>query len=242
MLLALDTSTLTVALALVDGQGRVLEALQEGPPRQQSAMLPALVGEVLSRHGLTGRQLSGLVVGVGPGSFTGLRIGLGTLKGLAYAWERPLQGVSSLAALALEGPLDTELFAATPVKKGELYLGRYRRHGEHGLTALEPETWLPLAGFAQALAARPQARMLGPAVAEYRERLLALGVTPEQLLAGPQVPSAVALAHLAQPPGAYDALAVFALEPRYLRGSGAEDNPKFPPLPGAPPTARLKED
>jgi tRNA threonylcarbamoyladenosine biosynthesis protein TsaB len=56
------------------------------------------------------------------------------------------------------------------------------------------------------------------------------------------VPSAVALAHLAPPPGPYLAQALFALEPHYLRGSGAEENPKFPPLPGPPPAARLKED
>ena len=241
MLLALDTSTLTVALALLDGE-RVLEAVKVHPPVKQSAVLPALVGEVLARHGLGGRELDGLVVGLGPGSFTGLRVGLGTMKGLAFAWERPLQGVSSLAALALEGPEDTELFAATPVKKGELYLGRYRRAGERGLSALEPERWLPLAAFAGELAARPGARMLGPAVAEYRDRLLALGVDPAQLLEAPALPSAVALARLAAPPGPYLPEALFALEPHYLRGSGAEDNPKFPPLPGAPPTARLKDD
>jgi tRNA threonylcarbamoyladenosine biosynthesis protein TsaB len=53
------------------------------------------------------------------------------------------------------------------------------------------------------------------------------------------VPSAFALARLATWPAAYDAQAVFALEPHYLRGSGAEENPKFPPLPGVESKARL---
>jgi tRNA threonylcarbamoyladenosine biosynthesis protein TsaB len=240
--LALDCSTLTLSLALLDGEGRVLEALLEGPPRQQSALLPAVVGELLARHGLAMTDLSSFVVGLGPGSFTGLRIGLATVKGLAYALERPVVGASSLAALALEGPKGPELFAATVVKKGELYLGRYRRLDGDRLQALAPETWLPVAAFAEALRAAPGARMLGPAVSEYRERLLAMGVPAEQLLPGPLVPSAVALARLAPAPGAYSPQAMFALEPQYLRGSGAEDNPKFPPLPGASPVARLKDD
>jgi tRNA threonylcarbamoyladenosine biosynthesis protein TsaB len=240
--LALDCSTLTLSLALLDGAGRVVEALQEGPPGRQSALLPRVLGELVARHGLGLGQLDGFVVGLGPGSFTGLRIALSTIKGLAYALERPVAGVSSLAALALEGPPGTELFASTAVKKGELYLGRYRRVGETGLEALARETWLPLAGFAEALRQAPAARMVGPAVPEYRDRLLALGVAPEQLLEAPLVPSAVALARLAPPPGPYQPEAVFALEPHYLRGSGAEDNPRFPPLPGAPPVARLKDD
>jgi tRNA threonylcarbamoyladenosine biosynthesis protein TsaB len=240
--LALDSSTLTLSLALIDGQGQTVEHLTAGPPQQQSVLLPRLVGELLGRHGLAVGALTDLVVGLGPGSFTGLRIGLGTMKGLAYAAQRPLSGVSSLAALALEGPRDVELFAAAVVKKGELYLGRYRRAGEAGLESLAPEFWLPLAAFAELLASRPHARALGPALPEYRERLLALGVAPAQLLEAPSVPSAVALARLAPPAGPYVAEAVFALEPHYLRGSGAEENPRFPPLPGAPPTARLKDD
>jgi tRNA threonylcarbamoyladenosine biosynthesis protein TsaB len=240
--LALDSSTLTLSLALLDREGRVLEHLLEGPPRQASALLPGVIGELLARHHLALGDVADFVVGLGPGSFTGLRIGLAAIKGLAYASKRPATGVSSLAALALEGPLDTELFAAAVVKQGELYLGRYLRTGPRTLQALAPEGWLPVAAFAEALRARPQARMLGPAVPGYRDRLLALGVPAGQLLEGPTVPSAVALAHLAPPPGPYLAQTLFALEPHYLRGSGAEENPKFPPLPGPPPAARLKED
>ena len=216
MLLALDTSTQSLSLALVEGARKgaaatVVEALLVGPPQKQSDLLPGR----LEAHGLTFGGLEGFVVGLGPGSFTGLRIGLSTLKGLAYAVERPLVGASSLAALALDGPLGVEQLVIAVVKRGELYLGRYRRISEHEVVALLPE---------------------------YRPQLLALGVGEEQLLEGPLVPSAVALARLVELPGAFDAQALFALEPHYLRGSGAEENPKFPPLPGAEPKARLKED
>lgn len=249
MLLALDTSTLSLSLALV-ARGRVgaeggLEVVEQhvvGPPQRQSDLLPGLIAERLQVHGRSLSAIQAFVVGLGPGSFTGLRIGLATLKGLAFALERPLVGVSSLAALALEGPEATELWCAAVVKRGELYLGRYRRGGPGEVAALAPETSLTVAAFAAALIETPEARALGPAVPEYRSQLLELGVSPAQLLDGPVVPSAVALARLASIPDDYDAQAIFALEPHYLRGSGAEENPKFPPLVGVEPRARLKDD
>ncbi|MCU0700021.1 MAG: tRNA (adenosine(37)-N6)-threonylcarbamoyltransferase complex dimerization subunit type 1 TsaB [Myxococcaceae bacterium] len=238
MWLALDTSCLTLSLALVRPGGDVVEHVLVPPPTKQSEVLPQLIGEVLARNGLGLRDVTGLVTGLGPGSFTGLRIGIACLKGLSYALKVPLVGVSSLKALALDGPTDIELWCASVVKKNELYLGRYRRVGETAF-ALEPETSLPLDAFAAALARTPDARMVGPALVDYRQALLERGVAPAQLAEGPLVPSAVALARLASWPTTYDAQAVFALEPHYLRGSGAEENPKFPPLPGVESKARL---
>jgi tRNA threonylcarbamoyladenosine biosynthesis protein TsaB len=240
VLLALDTSTLTLSLALLEPGGAVREEIKVPPPRRTSEVLPGEIEALLARHGLSPRALTGLVVGLGPGSFTGLRIGLGTIKGLAWALKLPVAGVSSLAALALEGPEGIELCCAAPVKRGELYLGRYRREGQ-ALTPLQPEQALLLADFAAAVRAT-EGVVLGPAVFEYGAKLIELGVPAEKLRAEPAVPSAVCLARLAKLPAAYDAQALFALEPHYLRGSGAEDNPKFPPLPGPAPSARLKED
>ena len=103
-MLALDTSTLTLSLALLDPSGAVKEQLAIGPPRRTSEVLPGEIEALLSRHRLTPKSLTALVVGLGPGSFTGLRIGLATIKGLAYALRIPVAGVSSLAAVALGGP------------------------------------------------------------------------------------------------------------------------------------------
>ncbi len=247
MQLALDTSCLTLSLALMNGHS-VVEHVLEGPPtstRKQSHMLPEVIEQLLARHQVTLAQLDGFIVGVGPGSFTGLRIGLATLKGLAYAVEKPLVGVSSLAALALETPVGTEVFALAVVKRGELYVGHFRHVGGAGASPLEvlaPERSLTMAEFAQLLASLPRAKACGPAVAEHRAELVRLGAPPTQLLDAPSVPSAVMVARLATLPARYRKEDIFSLEPHYLRGSGAEENPKFPPLAGVPAVARLKED
>lgn len=240
MLLALDTSTLTLSLALIEGD-RVLEHVVHGPPKRQSELLPQEIDALLARHRLQLADLEGFVVGLGPGSFTGLRIGVATVKGLAYALNKPAVGASSLAALALEGPDELELFTAAVVKKGELYLGRYRRSGAR-VEQLAPETSLTVAQFAEAMITTPDALMLGPAVADYRGALEKLGVPSTRFVDEPAFPSAVALAKLVSLPAAWRKEDLFALEPHYLRGSGAEENPKFPPLPGVEPRARLKDE
>jgi len=239
MLVALDTSTLTLSLALV-GPGPSLVALEmHPPPRKQSEMLPGAITDLLSKHALGLSDVSGYAVGLGPGSFTGLRIGLATVKALAYAHRRPVGGASSLAALALEGPENVPLVAAITARKGEVYVGPYRRHGERLLPEGAEDAWPPERLGAH-LAAHPAARALGPAVQEQRDVLLGAGATPDQLLAGPLVPSAWAVARLARLPEGFVAEALFALEPHYLRASEAERNPKFPPLPGPPPAARIR--
>jgi tRNA threonylcarbamoyladenosine biosynthesis protein TsaB len=241
VILSIDCSTLTLSLALLTREGAVVEQRFVPPPTRQSEILPAEIEALLHAHGFTLKDVTGLVCGLGPGSFTGLRIGLATFKGLGYALKLPLAGASSLAALALEGPEGVELFATAVVKKGEFYVGRYERTAQT-VRALEPERSLTLVELAAALKAAPQARMLGPALTDWRAALEGQGVPADSFLPGPLVPSAVALARLVTVPAQFDAQALFALEPHYLRGSGAEENPKFPPLPGVEPKARLKED
>jgi tRNA threonylcarbamoyladenosine biosynthesis protein TsaB len=247
VLVSLDCSTLTLSLALVRVDGTVVEERRVGPPQRQSEVLPGEIEKILTAHGHTLGQVMGFVVGLGPGSFTGLRIGLATIKGLAYALKVPVVGASSLAALSLEGPVDTELFCTAVVKKGEFYVGRYRRDSAPHPDPLpaaqgEGEISMTLAQLAEALKLAPAARVLGPALVDWRAPLEALGVPAASFLAGPLVPSAVALARLVKLPAEYRAADLFSLEPHYLRGSGAEENPKFPPLPGVEPKARLKED
>ncbi|MCK8496293.1 tRNA (adenosine(37)-N6)-threonylcarbamoyltransferase complex dimerization subunit type 1 TsaB [Myxococcus sp. MISCRS1] len=244
MFLALDTSTLTMSLALVergpDGV-RVVEHQVVRPPIKQSEALPGVVGELLARHDVKLAALEGLVVGLGPGSFTGLRIGLATVKSLAYAAGLKVAGASSLAAVAMEGPEDVPLHVLAVARKDDLYLGVYVRRGGT-VEALEPETAMSPQEVAQRMAAEPRAVALGPALVDYRAALESHGVAPERLLSGHDFPSAVELVRLARMPETFSLEALFSMEPHYVRASEPERNPKFPPLPGPVPTARLKDD
>ena len=242
MLLALDSSSLTLSVALGEpGDPLPLASERHGPPAKMSDLLPDVLLALLGRHGKSLTEVQAFVVGLGPGSFTGLRIGLATVKGLAYALRIPVSGASSLAALALDGPEGAPLGAIAVARRGEIYLGRYRRSGS-GVVALAPEEACSHAELARWVDAEPEARLVGPAVHEVRPELLAAGIPPARLLDAPDVPSAWAVARLAPVPAAFDFQALAALEPHYVRPSEAERNPKFPPLPGPAPRARLRDE
>jgi len=125
-LLAVDTATeaCSVALAL---DGAVLERY-ELAGRGQSARLPAMLHELLAEAGVAPRQLDAIVCGVGPGSFSGVRIGVAYVKGLALGLDRPVLPVSSLAMLAqgaIRGQGAAAVLAAIDARMGELYFGAY---------------------------------------------------------------------------------------------------------------------
>jgi tRNA threonylcarbamoyladenosine biosynthesis protein TsaB len=206
-----------------------------------SDLLPGALTDLLRKAGLTLADVRGFAVGLGPGSFTGLRIGLATLKGLAYARRLGVVGASSLAALALEGPPDVTLAVVAVARRGELYVGRFRKHGEQ-VESLAPEEAWTEADLARWLASEPEARVVGPAVHETRASMLAAGVPQSALLETPDIPSAWAVARLAGAPPPFDVQALSALEPHYVRASEAERNPKFPPLPGPAPAARIRDE
>ena len=230
MFLSLDTSTLTLALALaertVDGELRIVEQVAYRPPRKQSQLLPGAIGELLRRHHLAVRDLEGIAVGLGPGSFTGLRIGLATAKAIAYAMRIKLAGVSSLAAVALEGTPEALLIPTAIARRGELYIGKYRRHGM-GIEKCGPEEAVTPTQLAEILAKTEGAVALGPAMEEYGEQIRSLGAPAQKVSIGPTFPSAASIASLAQFPPAFQANDVFGLEPHYVRASAAEENPAF---------------
>ncbi len=97
-ILALDTATRHASVALCEDRQLVAESEQE--VTTHSERLLSLVDDVLHRGGLTLSDLDGVVCGQGPGSFTGLRIGLSTAKGLCLATGKPLVCLSSLLPLA----------------------------------------------------------------------------------------------------------------------------------------------
>src|SRR2546428_9468073 len=108
-LLAVETSTLAGGAALLDGELVVGEYALD-VSRTHSERLMGAIDRLLTDAGWTVRDLEGLAVSVGPGSFTGLRIGLSTVKGLALALSIPIVAVPTLDAMAALLP-----FAALPV-------------------------------------------------------------------------------------------------------------------------------
>lgn len=226
MLLSIDTSTLTLSLALAvrssSGAIQVIEHFHGGPPKKQSEMLPGAIRDLISRHGIALSDLKGIAIGLGPGSFTGLRIGLATAKGISYAARIPLVGVSSLAAIGSEGPEGSLLLPTASARQGELYIGEYRRRAE-SVEAVGPERAVTPGGLAELLRRSPQAIALGPGVAAYQEPLRTLGVPDRQILPLPLFPSAVAIALLVPSLQGYDADSIFAMEPHYIRLSPPEN-------------------
>ena len=127
--LAVETSTLAGGAALLDG-GLVVGEYTLDVSLTHSERLMGAVDRLLSDAGWTVQDLEGLAVSVGPGSFTGLRIGLSTVKGLALALAIPVAAVPTLDAMATLLP-----FAALPVcpvldaRKREVYASLYRWDG-----------------------------------------------------------------------------------------------------------------
>jgi tRNA threonylcarbamoyladenosine biosynthesis protein TsaB len=135
-LLAVETATEACSCALWD-EGQVLERFEQ-VGRGHTQRLPPMVLELLASAGLGFSQLDGLVCGIGPGSFAGVRIALGFIQGLALARELPVQGVSTLATLA-QGSGQAQVVAALDARMGEIYLGCYQRDASGLMQALGPE-------------------------------------------------------------------------------------------------------
>ena len=128
MLLALDTSSAQVSVALSDGADVVL-ALASERPQQHGEQLAPLIAEALERAGIVRQDLTAVGVGVGPGPFTGLRVGLVTARTLGFVLEIPVYGVCSLDVLAVEavdtGAIHGDFVVVTDARRKEVYLASY---------------------------------------------------------------------------------------------------------------------
>lgn len=222
--LALDTATLVSSVAIVTPGALVAELTIQTKLTHSELLMPH-ISQLLAAARVRKSELSAVAVSIGPGSFTGLRIGLASAKALAYALNIPLVGVSTLAALAYNCPLPQVYLAPVlDAQKGNVYTSLYcwqqGKMSEYRPAAVKPFT--ELLGQLRALGA--PAVVMGEAAVMHQEQLKQAG--PDIILAPP---------HLIMPRAASVGLLgckmlsdgishdVMTLEPLYIRRSEAED-------------------
>jgi tRNA threonylcarbamoyladenosine biosynthesis protein TsaB len=221
-LLALDTSTSWAALAIASAGGAYVS--RPDPSARHGRVLIPAVRDLLAASGLSVRDLDGIAVGLGPGSYTGLRIGLTAAKTLAYAAGKPLVGLDSLEAVARNAPADALRIAVIgDAQRGDVYAADFVRVVEAApLVRLAPTRIVALDRWAAELPGG--AFVLGPALAVER---LAAGVPGHARW--PDDPDANRPDPLRLLDLACDVWASgrrddpFFLEPVYLRRSAAEE-------------------
>jgi len=127
-ILAVDTSTENCSVALMMGDEIISRC--EYAPREHTTKILPMVDTVLAEGGVKLTQLDALAFGRGPGSFTGVRIGIGIAQGLAFGADLPMVGVSTLMTMA-QGTYRThqseQVLTAIDARMGEIYWGQYRR-------------------------------------------------------------------------------------------------------------------
>ena len=218
--LALETSTLAGSVALLEG-GRVVGLSLLDIALTHSERLMAMVDHLLQDCGWDIAQVDGLAVSVGPGSFTGLRVGIATVKGLAMALGLPVAAVPTLDALAFNLPFaDVPVCPLLDARKGEVYLSLYRWRGDR----MERQwDYVALSPRAAAERLEPPVIVLGDGVPACLPFLEPLGAGLRVAPASHAAPSAAVvglLGHVMLASG--DTVAVESLEPLYLRPSEAE--------------------
>lgn len=125
-ILAVDTATKSCSVAITE-KHTVLEEITAVHEQTHSKHLLEMIHAVLQSTGLGMSSLDGFAVTRGPGSFTGLRIGISSIKGLALAVNKPVVGISSLEALAQQSTSATDfIYALIDARKGQVYAAVYR--------------------------------------------------------------------------------------------------------------------
>lgn len=197
MILALDTSTPACTAALFAADGSLFARADQVIGRGHAEYLAPMIADMLVGH-----TPSMICVGVGPGSFTGLRIGIACAHGLAIGWEIPVQGMDSLALIAAGAPGDGPVAVAVTGGHGELFVAQYARPSLSPILA--PQSLTP-----DAAAARIDAPLV---VGSGAAALVAARGTGESIDLVPAAAHALILP---------DALRTLAPSPRYARAPDA---------------------
>ncbi|WP_394760684.1 tRNA (adenosine(37)-N6)-threonylcarbamoyltransferase complex dimerization subunit type 1 TsaB [Phenylobacterium sp.] len=205
MILGLDTCLSSCSVAVLDGE-RVVASSREVMARGHQERLAPMARQVMAQAGLAFDRLDRIAVTVGPGSFTGLRVGIAFAKGLALALDKPAVGIGTLEALAAEAA--GLVFPAIDARRGQLYLQAF----EDGRALMAPDA-LSAEVAAARLAELSQGRpftLVGSGAA------LLADVAPGAAIIAAEGPDARHVARLAA------ARAPGPLKPLYLRAPDAK--------------------
>lgn len=224
IILGVETATSQVGCA-VGGVEGVLASFSSTRGRRHAETITPAIQFVCQQARVEMREISAVAVDIGPGLFTGLRVGIATAKAVAQALRVPMIGQSSLDLLAF--PVRHSNRVIVPVvdaRRGEVFTAFYRQVPA-GVQRLSPYALMTPADLASELLARPEDHLLvGDGALRYREHFGAIGDI-EIGTAGNAYPSAAALVELAHPRAIREEFVQpWELEPLYLRRSDAEIN------------------
>jgi len=207
LLLAVDTSGRQGGITLARGAADQVEIIESAYIQGGtfSAELIPQISDLLSRHQLAAQQLQGLVAVTGPGSFTGLRVGLTAVKGLAEVLKIPIAAVTSLELLLAASSARNGMMAVLDAGRGEVYAAIENGVREEMLLSLEEAISLAKSRNLQVLAAEPNiaTKFDQSKLVTYRSTEIAARIGYSKLCAGETVD-------------------VLALDANYIRRSEAE--------------------
>jgi tRNA threonylcarbamoyladenosine biosynthesis protein TsaB len=181
-ILGLDTSTSVASVAISEDGQIVAEdfyprqgtAERSVPKSNHAEIILPLIDSVLQRAGMGLSEVAGIAVSIGPGSFTGVRIGLSTVKGLAYGTGMPVAGISTLQAIAARvADFEGIVCPILDARKGEVYASVFRKHGNQ-LERLTEDALMPILIFLRefrGLGKTVRCLFIGDGVAAYRPLL-----------------------------------------------------------------------
>jgi tRNA threonylcarbamoyladenosine biosynthesis protein TsaB len=168
LVLGFDTATPAVSVALHDGE-RVIAAASALDARRHGELLTPMIAKILADIGASRDDLTAVAVGVGPGPYTGLRVGLVTARVLGSVLRLPVSGVCSLDAIAASAASAGPFLVATDARRKEVYWARYdaagrRADGPHvGPASSIPDAAdLPVAGAGGPLYPEAFGQLIGP--------------------------------------------------------------------------------
>lgn len=223
LILAIDTATKTSSVAVADENTLAAEITMEAKLTHSETLMPH-IKRALEMADVSLKDIDGVAVSVGPGSFTGLRIGIAAAKAIAYALDVAIIGVPTLEAIAYGFPFgEKKIFALADAQKNSAYVEGFRRSADGVLQNVFPVRIMPIKDFVAMLYEENEAAVLAGDVVKKK---IAGSELPANVFVAPPrfiMPRAANVAALGMKKlAAGECSSLMLLEPSYLRRSEAE--------------------